>query len=254
MAKKQTRWVSTEERIQNIADSINNGTVTNLADIDWRMATDGWQNETAKNIIDKIHDKTLRPAIIDVMLSEWSYNRDSWAFSTGFDMGFSEYLENLKAHIQMYDDFNIETIRNRESKALMKLREDVAKLNERVLPHYSKDDEKQATIQFERLVRGGYFPSGTLLNDWLYIYGINGKEPNTQPLNWQKTQIELGYMVQTIWQDTDSQKLWAICEGVFTVRGKRPNTNTIKSTLSSIENGYKTSPKSFNSMDEVLRI
>ena len=33
--------------------------------------------------------------------------------------------------------------------------------------HYSNNNEQQATTQFERLVRGGYFSSETALGDWL---------------------------------------------------------------------------------------
>lgn len=119
-------------------------------------------------------------------------------------------------------------------------------------PHYNKDDETKARGQFERLVSGGYFTSETSLNDWLYIYGVKDKEPNKKPLDWQKTQKELGYMVRSIWQNTDT-KIWAVCSEVFTIKGKKPNTDVIKSDLSSIDNGYKNRPETFDNLDEVLR-
>lgn len=118
--------------------------------------------------------------------------------------------------------------------------------------HFHKDDETKAKGQFERLINGGYFTSETSLNDWLYVYGVKGKEPNKKPLDWQKTQKELGYMVRSIWQNTDT-RIWAICGNVFTIKGKRPKTNVIKSDLSSIDNGYKNRPETFDKLDEVLK-
>lgn len=131
----------------NVADLINDGSIINLADIDWKTETKGWNNETAKNIIDKIHDKTLKPAIIDAMLSEWSYNRDEWVTNIGFDMGFSTYLENLKSHIQKYDSFNIEAIRSRQTKEIREIKKDIELLKERIyLPKELNSDRAKSII------------------------------------------------------------------------------------------------------------
>lgn len=119
-------------------------------------------------------------------------------------------------------------------------------------PHYSKDNEDEAKKRFESLVNGSYLPQNTPLDDWLYIYGVSGKKPNNKPINWQKTQIELGYLVRLIWQNTDTHQ-WAICEQVFTIKGKKPNIKTIKSKLSSIDNGYSDKPKSFQALEEALK-
>lgn len=51
MAKKKER---------NVADLINSGEIKNLADINWRKETHDWRNETAKEIIEKINDDTLK--------------------------------------------------------------------------------------------------------------------------------------------------------------------------------------------------
>lgn len=123
-----------------------------------------------------------------------------------------------------------------------------------VKPHYSNDNKGFATKQFYSLIERGYLPSDTPLNDWLYIYGVNGIEPNTSPLKWQKAQTELGYLVQNIWGDTDKQRLWVVCQAVFTIKGGKPNIGTIKPRLSAIENGYRNKPKSFNALDDTLRI
>ena len=124
--------------------------------------------------------------------------------------------------------------------------------NEKESPHYHKDDEIKAKRQFKQLVNNGYFPSDTSLDDWLYIYGVEDKIPIKKPLDWQKTQKELAYMIRRIWQNTDT-KIWAICEVVFTIKGKKPNTYVMKSDLSSIDNGYKNRPKTFDRLEEVLK-
>lgn len=118
--------------------------------------------------------------------------------------------------------------------------------------HYHKDEEAKAIRQFERLVKDGYFSPEASLDDWLYIYGVKGTVPNEKPLEWQKTQKELAYMVRHIWQNTDT-KMWVICEAVFTIKGKKPNTDVMKSDLSSIENGYKNRPETFDRLDKVLK-
>lgn len=120
-------------------------------------------------------------------------------------------------------------------------------------PHYNNDDKQQATKQFKALVERGYLPSETRLSDWLYIYGADCTNPNSEPLKWQKSQSELGYLVQSVWGDTDPQRLWAICECVFTINSVKPNTQTIKSNLSNISNGFKSRPKSYDALDNVLR-
>lgn len=124
--------------------------------------------------------------------------------------------------------------------------------NEKESPHYHKNDETKAKRQFKQLVNNGYFPSDTSLDDWLYIYGVEDKIPNKKPLDWQKTQKELAYMIRRIWQNTDT-KIWAICDVVFTIKGKKPNTYVMKSDLSSIDNGYKNRPKTFDRLEEVLK-
>ena len=133
----------------NVADLINDGSIINLADIDWKKETKGWDNETAKNIIDKIHDKKLKPAIIDVMLSEWSYNRDEWVTNVGFDMGFSTFLENLKSHIQKYDSFNIEAIRSRETKEIREIKKEIKLIKKKI--HLLLHDHLAKSLSFGSL-------------------------------------------------------------------------------------------------------
>ena len=125
-------------------------------------------------------------------------------------------------------------------------------VNDGAAIHYNKNDELKAKRQFENLVKEGYFLPETSLDDWLYIYGVAGKEPNKKPLEWKKTQIELAYMVRLIWQNTDTRQ-WVICERVFTIKGKAPNTDTMKSTLSKIDNGNKDKPRTFDKLEKLLK-
>ena len=104
-----------------VVDLINNGEIINLADIDWRKATKDWDKEAAKSIIDGVQDRTLKPAIIDVMLSEWRYNKSAWDFG----MEFSDFLESLKKHIQNYDYFNIEALKKLQIKEIGQMKRDI---------------------------------------------------------------------------------------------------------------------------------
>lgn len=132
---------------RNIADLINSGEIKNLADINWRKETDNWENNTAEKIIEKINDKTLKPAVIDVMLSEWRYNRSEWVTNIGFDMGFCDFLEGLKRHIQNYDYFNIETIKNRQTKELNQIKKGVEYLRKKVCVLPKELDNAKAILQ-----------------------------------------------------------------------------------------------------------
>lgn len=124
-------------------------------------------------------------------------------------------------------------------------------VNEGTAIHYNKNEEMEAKKQFENLVKEGYFLPETSLDDWLYIYGVEGKEPNKKTLDWQGKQIELAYMIDTIWGDTDT-KQWFVCEKVFTIKGKTPNIKTMKSDLSKTKNDFKSKPKSFDRLKKIL--
>ena len=126
-----------------VVDLINNGEIINLADIDWRKATKGWDKEIAKSIIDGVQDRTLKPAIIDVMLSEWKYNRDDLEFG----MRFSEFLGSLKKHIQNYDSFNIEALKKRQTKEIGQMKRDIELLKEKVyIPKELNNDKAKSII------------------------------------------------------------------------------------------------------------
>lgn len=165
----------------------------------------------------------------------------------------------FNGEIEPYKDRIYEEVREREEER-QKIYDELCKelditqvkIEKSSYPHYHKDNEVKAKGQFERLIKGGYFSPETSLDDWLYIYGVKGKEPNKKLLDWQRTQKELAYMVRCIWQNTDT-KIWAICENVFTIRGKKPNIQTMKSDLSRIENKWEDRPKTFDRLDEVLK-
>lgn len=140
---------------RNIADLINSGEIKNLADINWRKETNNWENDTAEKIIEKINDKTLKPAIIDVMLSEWRYNRSEWVTNIGFDMGFCDFLEGLKRHIQNYDRFNIETIKNQQTKELNQIKKDIERLKKEVFTLPEELDTAKAKGLLKKAIAAG---------------------------------------------------------------------------------------------------
>ncbi|MDD2953718.1 MAG: hypothetical protein PHC95_11225 [Parabacteroides sp.] len=148
MAKKKQ-----EER--NIADLINSGEIKNLADINWRKETHSWRNEIAKEIIENINDNTLKPAIIDVMLSEWRFNRDELVTGLGFDMNFCDFLEGLKRHIQNYGRFNIETIKSHQTKELNQIKKDIERLKKEVFTLPKELDTVKTKNLFKKAIAAG---------------------------------------------------------------------------------------------------
>ncbi len=170
----------------------------------------------------------------------------------------NQYLEKqerlYRAINDIEDYFSVKLFDNND-KENMNHSNELLNLNDKehdVHEHYNKNDEQKAKKQFENLLKEGFFMPETRLDDWLYIYGVVGKEPNKKPLEWKKTQIELAYLVRSIWQNTDKRQ-WAICEKVFTINGKVPNIKVMKSTLSHIENGYRDKPKSFEKLERLLK-
>lgn len=166
----------------------------------------------------------------------------------------NQYPEKQKRLYQAMEDienyFSVKLFDNNENHSIEHLNLNDKEHN--VHEHYNKNNEQKAKKQFENLVKEGFFMPETRLDDWLYIYGVDGKEPNEKPLEWKKTQIELAYLVRLIWQNTDKRQ-WAICEKVFTINGKVPNIKVMKSTLSKIENCYRDKPKSFEKLERLLK-
>lgn len=119
---------------------------------------------------------------------------------------------------------------------------------------HSGDTENNLTTIFEKLKDDNYFDANSDLQTWLYICGDTTKKRIGKKLNWIKQQQLLAYLVDSLFGDTDGQKMWSITEKVFTIKGKKPNTNTMKNTISLIKNKWKGRPKSFNDLDEILKL
>lgn len=140
-----------KDKISKIAEMINSGKIKNLADVNWRKETNNWEKDKAKLIIDEINDRTLKPAIIDVMLSEYEYNRDDTIINVGFDMGFSQYLNGLKQHLINYDMFCIDTIKQRKNIEIEKIKRDIEELKQTVYPTNEKLNTNRAKEIFSKI-------------------------------------------------------------------------------------------------------
>lgn len=137
---------------RNIANLINSGEIKNLADIDWRKETHDWRRETVKEIIENINDDTLKPAIIDVMLSEWRFNHVP---IVGLSMNFCYFLKGLRQHIKNYDCFNIETIKNHQTKELNQIKKDIEYLKKKVCVLPKALDTDEAKNLLEKAITAG---------------------------------------------------------------------------------------------------
>lgn len=114
----------------DVAKLINNGAIKNLADINWEEATDWWEEDIAKKIIDAINDRELKPFIIDAMLSEWEYKKRK-TIKGGYNITFYNSLHRLKKYIGDYSLFNIDTIK-KQNQELTQMKQDIKRLKEKV--------------------------------------------------------------------------------------------------------------------------
>lgn len=124
--------------------------------------------------------------------------------------------------------------------------------NEKVTFH-SGETEHNLTIIFNRLKDGKYLDTYSDLQTWLYVCGDITKQ-GTNSLNWINQQQLLAYLVDTLFGDTDGQRLWNITQQVFTVKGNPPNIGAMKNTVSKIRKGWKNRPTGFDDLDLVLRL
>ena len=131
----------------DVAKLINNGTIKNLADINWEKATDWWEEDMAKEIIDAINDRELKPFIIDAMLSEWEYKKRK-TIKGGYNMTFYNSLQRLKKYIGDYSLFNIDTIK-KQNQELTQIKQDIRKIKEKVfaLPDELNTDKAKGWLQ-----------------------------------------------------------------------------------------------------------
>lgn len=132
----------------NVADLINGGIINNLADVDWEEATRGWDNDKAKEIIDKVNDRNLRPFIIDAMISEWNYKGRMGRVSV-LGISFESFLNAYKEHTLNYELFNIDIIREKINQELAQMKKDIKELKEKVfaVPDELKTDEAKKWLQ-----------------------------------------------------------------------------------------------------------
>lgn len=118
----------------------------------------------------------------------------------------------------------------------------------------SRETKVNLSAIFEKLKGDKYFDNDSDLDTWLCICGINTTQQNMDHLNWVKEQQLLAYLIDTLFGDTDSQRLWVITSKTFTVKGKSPNTNSMKNAISKIKKDWKSRPKSFDRLDKILKM
>lgn len=132
----------------NVVDLINRGAIKNLADVDWEKATNFWDDDKAKEIIEKVDDRKLRPFIIDAMLSEWEYKEKMMNISP-LSLGFGSFLNAYKEHTLNYELFNIDIIKGKLNKEFAQIKQDIKDLKKKVfaLPNELNTDEAKKWLQ-----------------------------------------------------------------------------------------------------------
>lgn len=174
----------------SVADLINDGTIKNLADVDWKEVT-GWDFEKARKLILAINGRELQVVAIDAIISELKSYLGAWA---DMDMDFRDFqmsLIGLKQHIKNYDLFDIAAIKRRKSQELTQMKQDIRKLKEKVFAipdELNTDEARQLFGKIRWCVEDGslYRWDGTtalfgafvdLTSDRLNIRPSNGRIP-----------------------------------------------------------------------------
>lgn len=154
---------------ENIAVLINTGKIKNLADVNWEKETHFWTNAIAREIIENIDDAILKPAIIDVMRSEWNFNHEKDVLNwPDKDIEFPDFLDGLKKHIENYERFNIDVIKEQRTKELSRLKEDVERLKRTVF-HLSKElNTDEANKYFSNAIEAGFMDNSYQWNGTKY--------------------------------------------------------------------------------------
>lgn len=179
----------------NVADLINGGIIKNLADVDWEEATRRWDNDKAKEIIDKVNDRNLRPFIIDAMISEWKYKERMGCVSF-LGIGFESFLNAYKEHTLNYELFNIDIIRGKLNQEFAQIKKDIKELKEKVfaVPDELKTDE--AKDLFDKAIKAGFMDNNyKFVGTWYqaaYFAEIAAEKLNLK-CKWKYFQILWGY-------------------------------------------------------------
>lgn len=144
-----------QKKSDNVADLINGGIIKNLADVNWEEATRCWNNDKAKEIIDKVNDRNLRPFIIDAMISEWKYKEGMGCVSV-LGIGFESFLNAYKEHTLNYELFNIDIIRGKQNQEIAQIQKDIKELKEKVFAVPDELNTDEAKALFDKAIKAGF--------------------------------------------------------------------------------------------------
>lgn len=179
-----------EKEQYNIAQKINEGSIENLADIDWDEETDGFDENIIKSIVNSVEDERLKPLIIDIIVEQYKIN--CLGNKRGkVNLKFIHYCEALKRYAKDYNLFNIKAIREKQNQELIQIRQDIEELKKNVFTIPEELDTEEARQLFNQIKwcaqeGGSYRWNGTcalfgafvdLTSDKLNIRPSNGRIP-----------------------------------------------------------------------------
>lgn len=127
-------------RNKNIEDLINDGSIKNLADVDWGDETDFWNLDKAKKIIEKIQDKELIPAIIDTIIIQHRMRCRALR-----DIDFEKELDVFGVYVMCHECFDIENIKAGQTQAGKRIEKEVT-FGENSLPAGLNTKEAKALL------------------------------------------------------------------------------------------------------------
>ena len=249
MEKYIEDWQIRQAMIEEVATSINEGKIKNLADVDWGSVTD-WHTCNVESIVGKINDTAVKVAVIDCILEKWRIH--CTCFMPRREVGFGDYCTRLQTHINHYALYDIESIKTRENQQITELQKDVATLQKEVaalknssVPHFnSSQSSEQLTKIFQDLKGGGFFDNTAQLDIWLYVCGVADLYTEFKPLNWVADKQLLGVLVTKLFEN-DKRHYWEVTKRVFVVGGgtiTKKVSDGIKNNVSKIVNDWKNAP------------
>ena len=246
--------------IEEVATSINEGKIKNLADIDWEAVTN-WKPCFVESIVEKITDTAVKGAVIGCILEKYRiyHTLNNWTID---DWNFEDYCTKYQTHIENYALYNIESIKARENQQITELQKDVAALQKDVaelknsnVPHFnSPQSSEQLTEVFQNLKDGGFFDSNAKLEMWLYVCGVADLNNEFEPLNWVADKQLLGVLVTKLF-DNDKRQYWKVAQQVFIVGGDtitKEVADGMKNSVSKIGNDWRNAPPQADQLRKII--
>lgn len=107
--------------------------------------------------------------------------------------------------------------------------------------HYNSTmKDEDLTNIFEHLKNNGYVNASSDLGMWLYICKGGNLNGDFIPIQWLKTTALLALMCDTLFMDTDNDKIWEIAIFCFCKKnGERYSANSLSQALSRHDKGSK---------------